>query len=111
MDAYRGITQYTELECIGITRGSVARLEKAKGACLRVEHGAVWVTQEGSIEDVYLSAGDSFAVQNDGKTLISTLTSRIALVSVEQPAKQCFASRFWNCWASLYADTTPRFCL
>jgi hypothetical protein len=109
MDAYREITQYTELKSIGITRGSVARIENARGMRLHVEHGAVWLTQDGSNDDVYLRAGESFTVENDGKTLISTLKSPLALVTMEPaPAQSTFGDRFWNWWASLYVDMAPR---
>lgn len=112
MDAYRETAQLAELKSLGITRGSIARIENARGMRLHVEHGAVWLTQDGSNDDVYLRAGESFTVQNDGKTVISTVKSPLALVTMEAaPAKPAFGDRFWNWWASLYVDVQPRFYL
>ena len=113
MDAYRGSTQHTELKSIGIMRGTVARIENACGMRLHVEHGAVWLTQEGSNDDVYLRAGESFTVENDGKTVITTLKSPLSLVTIEPAAaaKPAFAERFWSWWAGLYVECAPRYYL
>jgi len=74
------------LSSVGIPHGTAARLENARGMRLCVESGSVWVTHEGSRDDVLLNAGETFRVDRDGSTVISALGRRMALVSIEPPA-------------------------
>jgi len=83
MDAHRQVTQYAGLSSIGVTHGTLARIDDGRGMRLYVEHGDVWLTQTGSNDDVFLQPGDFFTIENDGKTLLSTLKSRFALIRVE----------------------------
>ena len=43
----------------------------AGGTTLRVLRGRVWITQEGSVDDVFLDAGSGHTFRADGKVLIS----------------------------------------
>ena len=43
----------------------------ASGATLRVLEGRVWITQEGSVDDVFLDAGSGHTFGADGKVVIS----------------------------------------
>jgi hypothetical protein len=60
------------MEVISLTRGSLVRIENARNMRLRVESGAVWITQESDTRDVMLGRGESFRLDRDGVTLIST---------------------------------------
>ena len=83
MDIKGNFSDFSELSSIGLTRGSVARIENGRGTVLRVETGSVWVTQDGSRKDVLLQAGESFRIERDGATVLSALGPRFALVSFE----------------------------
>ena len=108
MDIKGNFTDFSELSSIGLARGSVARIEDARGMTLRVETGSVWLTQDRSCEDVLLETGDTFRIERDGTTVISPLGNRFALVSIEPsiPVAPGFAGRFWRLWSSLYAMPT-----
>jgi len=108
MDAYRGVTELTAMTSIGIARGNVARIQNARGVLLSVQHGVVWVTQEGSSDDVRLGAGQSFRIARNGLTLVVPLGGPLALVTLAPAARtrpslaQRIATRFWSFWAGLY---------
>jgi hypothetical protein len=105
MDIKGNFSGFTGLSSIGLARGNVARIEDARGTTLRVETGSVWVTQDGSRDDVLLDAGESFRIERDGTTVLSPLGKRFALVSLEPsiPVVPGRAERFWRFWAGLYA--------
>jgi hypothetical protein len=93
---------------IGLARGKLTRIQNGRGLTLRVQHGAVWVTQSGSKEDTYLAAGDAFVLDRDGLTLVSTCgRSPFALVAlvpptpVAAPRTRIRRSDFWSRWARL----------
>jgi hypothetical protein len=44
---------------------------QGKGASLRVLHGRIWLTQEGSPDDVFLDGGESYTFSRDGKVVIT----------------------------------------
>ena len=98
-----------------MTRRRVACIKDGRGLELCVEHGLVWLTQDGSTEDVLLEPGDSFRIARDGLTLISACgRTPFALVSIEPnvtvkpPLRSGIAERFCNWWAGLCVETTPR---
>jgi len=90
-----------ELSSIGITPKTLGRIENGRGMRLRVETGSVWITQDGSKEDVCLKAGESYRIERDGLTLISALRVPFALVTMEPsiPVTPTMGERFW---AGLY---------
>ena len=54
-------------------RGSLMRIEDARGALVHVWEGAVWITQEGDERDYFVPAGKSFRVSGDGLTVVSAI--------------------------------------
>jgi hypothetical protein len=109
MDACRSATQYTKKAGIWISRGNMARIRDGRGMLLRVQHGAVWLTQTGSTDDVYLDAGESFRIDRDGLTLVSPCgRAPLALIRLEgsiavtRVLAQRMATRFWSFWAGVY---------
>jgi hypothetical protein len=106
MDAHRDFVRFTELGSIGLTRGHIARIHNGHGIRLRVEAGCVWITEERSLDDVCLTAGETYSIAKPGNTLISTLRAPFALVTVEPalPVRTSLAERFWKFWERLYAD-------
>lgn len=104
MDANRNVVEFAELTSIGLTPKKVARIENGRGTRLRVETGAVWITEHCSNHDVFLKAGESYCIEHDGMTLISALKTPFALVNIEppMPVTRARSERFWNFWAGLY---------
>lgn len=54
-----------------ISGDEVARIEACRGILLSVQYGTVWITQAGSIKDVFVRAGESFLLEGNGRTLVS----------------------------------------
>lgn len=64
----------------------MACLQDARGVLLRVAHGCVWVTQEGGLDDVFVGAGESLRITNDGLTIASWHHAPYSLVTLDPPA-------------------------
>lgn len=105
MDACRNVVEFAELTSIGITPKKLARIKNGRGMRLRVETGAVWITQDRNQNDVCLSAGESYCIERDGMTLISALKTPFALVAIEPsvPVAPTLGERLWKFWEGLYA--------
>jgi hypothetical protein len=56
---------------VGLARGDVLRLENARNTQVRVDQGALWITQERDAKDVYLARGESFRLDRDGIAVLS----------------------------------------
>jgi DUF2917 family protein len=54
-----------------ISDDEVARIDAGRGILLSVQYGTVWITQAGSIKDVFVQTGESFLIDSNGRTLIS----------------------------------------
>ena len=105
MDAYRNFVEFAQLSSIGITSRKVARIKDGRGMRLRVETGTVWITEDRSMDDVCLNAGESYCIKHNGLTLVETIDSPFALVSIEPSiaVEPTMGERFWKFWAGLYA--------
>jgi hypothetical protein len=55
---------------IDLAAREAVALDDVRGATLRVVRGTVWVTQERDPDDVILRAGDNWAVERDGRTVL-----------------------------------------
>ena len=119
--ARSSIPSLPRVEDVGLSRNllvprrSVAHIKDGRHLELHVEHGSVWLTQDGSTEDVLLESGDSFRIAHDGLTLISACArTPFALVRIEPsmmvkpPLRSRIAERFWSWWAGLCVETTLR---
>ncbi len=86
-------TGYTKT--IDMAHGDLMKLADARGTTLRVARGSLWITQEHDARDVVLNAGDVWAVERDGLTLVEAQTNAAlclvgpgalsAVVSVDHP--------------------------
>jgi hypothetical protein len=54
-----------------ISGDEIARVEAGRGLLLSVQYGTVWITQAGSIKDVFVQTGESFLLNSEGRTLVS----------------------------------------
>ena len=59
----------------------VVRLPDVRGATLRVTRGTLWITQEGDPQDVVLRAGDTWAVERNGLTVVEAQGDAIFCVT------------------------------
>ena len=59
------------MDAINIARGCLIRIEDARDMQVRVDKGALWITQERDTRDVMLETGDTFRLDRDGVALIS----------------------------------------
>lgn len=86
MDAFRTSAEFSVLTNLGIKHGSLAGIDDGRGVLVRVQHGKVWLTRASETTDVCLAAGESFRIDRDGLTLISSLgPAPFALVSLDPP--------------------------
>jgi len=58
------------LDGAALPRRGLLSIRGGRGAVLFVEHGEVWVTQEGDPRDVVLSAGGWFQLDRDGTAIV-----------------------------------------
>ena len=62
-----------ERPTLSLDAGQVVALDDAEGSRISARLGTVWVTFEGSIEDVILGPGESIIVARNGRTLVQAL--------------------------------------
>ena len=73
------------MDTINLARGYLVRIENARDMQVRVEKGAVWLTQECDTRDVMLESGDSFRLDRDGIALIEACgRESFSLISVSR---------------------------
>ena len=56
---------------LSLTNGALLNIRGGKGQSLRVLSGRVWVTQEGSLDDVFLDAGASYTFGHSGSAVVT----------------------------------------
>jgi hypothetical protein len=83
--------EYVVHGSLGMTRGSVLRIEDGRDMVIYVWEGGLWLTQEGDRRDRYLGAGDCFRLECNGVTLAQA-TARSA-VSLTAPQPELYAKR------------------
>lgn len=84
-------SEYVVHGSLGMTRGSVLRIEDGRDMTIYVWEGGLWLTQEGDRRDRYLGPGDCFRVQLDGVTLAQATTG--STVSLTAPQPELYAKR------------------
>lgn len=78
---------------INLSAQTPLNVEEAAGCTLRVVAGRVWITQEGSIDDIFLDAGSGHTFRSDGKVVISAEGARNAVATVVFDAPVSVAAR------------------
>jgi hypothetical protein len=58
----------------------IVTLPDVRSATLRVTRGTLWITQEGDPQDVVLRAGDNWAVERNGLTVVEAQDDAIFCV-------------------------------
>ena len=49
------------------------QVHDARGSCIHVHWGDLWITQEGDLKDHIVKTGESFAISNSGTTFLSAM--------------------------------------
>lgn len=62
------------------------QLRDARGACVHVHWGDLWITQEGDMKDHVIKTGESFAISNSGMTFLTAMSE--AGVSVMEKCRE-----------------------
>ena len=65
----------------GLRKGQLMALRGRRGESIESRRGAVWVTQDGDLNDVVLDAGQTHVLERDATVLIQALDA--ACVSVQ----------------------------
>jgi hypothetical protein len=67
-------------QILALNAADAAHLSEAQGWTVRALDGNVWITQDGDIRDVVISAGQSFVLDRNTPALLSAFgTARISL--------------------------------
>jgi Protein of unknown function (DUF2917) len=92
---------------VNLSTGSGLNVADADGVNVRVLQGRVWITQEGSLDDVFLAAGDSHRLVGDGRVVISAEGRADARIAFETPLSVQSRSRFTGLPLSLFSTGGP----
>lgn len=70
---------------VGMTRGSVLRIEDGRGMLVYVWDGGIWLTQEGDGRDRYLAPGQWFLLDRNGVAVIHSLRRSVLTLTAPDP--------------------------
>ena len=114
-------THNQEARRINLPQGKLLSLEDACGTEIRVEHGVLWITQDGDVADFVVQSGESIRLDRGGMAMLTACGSFAwTLVSIEPRRRvqaagtlrrinwRAFASgasRLWSAWLNA---TAPR---
>jgi DUF2917 family protein len=90
-----------------IARGRILRIQDGAASVLRVQSGALWVTQEGDSRDYYLADGSAFQLTGNGLVIAQATRPSSVSLSAVPPVMATkggsFGARLGRFWSSLYA--------
>ncbi len=55
---------------LALPRGAALRLREARGLRIEGRCGRLWLTEEGSLDDVFLRDGDAYVVRGNGRVVV-----------------------------------------
>lgn len=64
---------------IRLGQDEILRIDGGKGSTVRCEEGALWLTQDGDLRDLFLEAGQHYALDRAGPALISAYRGPVRL--------------------------------
>lgn len=67
-----------------LARRELLALDRARGCLLTCQSGELWITRDGSAEDLILAAGQSWRVEGNSELVVSAL--RPALLVIAHPS-------------------------
>ena len=78
---------------VELEQGDILPLERATGVRLSCLEGSLWVTEEDAAVDVVLAPGNSYAVEEGGRTLVQAMgRSRLAVEAVGKRPQVAFGT-------------------
>ncbi len=72
---------------ISLQANELLNLDDARGSTVRVTRGQVWITQFGDLADHVLDAGDSWAIERNGRTILQAQRATIVDVVGEAASR------------------------
>jgi Protein of unknown function (DUF2917) len=75
------MTRAASFRRIALASGQLVDLDDACGTVLHVGRGRVWITQHGDLADHVLEAGDTWAVERNGRTILEAQQDAVVEVS------------------------------
>jgi hypothetical protein len=83
--------EYIVQGSLGLTRGSLVRVEDGRHILVYVWEGELWVTEEGDRSDRLLAAGQWHRIERNGAALVYAL--KRSVVTLTAPAPEYYARR------------------
>jgi len=62
------------MDTIELQRGRLYRVRQGAGSTLTARNGTIWITEQDSLRDVVLRAGQSFTLERRGLALVEALS-------------------------------------
>lgn len=87
------MTQNTQETRYELATRELLALDRAAGTRLRCRSGEIWITREGSQQDIILKPGESWLVEDDAAVVASALRQSLLVVTHPQSAKPRVAHR------------------
>jgi hypothetical protein len=78
--------EYVVQGSLGLTRGSMLRIEDGQDLLLYVWEGEVWLTEDGDRRDRLLRAGDWHRLERQGAALAYALARSVVTLTAPEPA-------------------------
>ena len=67
---------------LSIAKGALLNISDSSGRSLRVLEGRVWITEQGSLDDVFLNPGESYRFDGSGTAVVTAEGGRDAKATV-----------------------------
>jgi Protein of unknown function (DUF2917) len=71
---------------LAMPKGSMLKVEDARGIVLEVKRGMLWLTQEGDTRDRYIAAGDWLRLDGDGLAIANALKRTVVCIVAAEGA-------------------------
>ena len=89
---------------MGLEYRGVIPVERALWVRIQCISGRIWLTEQESMKDVVLEAGDSYEITRDGVVVVQALRAAIVgLRARARPSAEPLATRVWR-WCVPYCD-------
>lgn len=111
-DANTTANEYVVQGSIGLTRGSMLRIDDGRDVLVYVWEGEVWVTQDRDRRDRMLQGGDWFRLDRNGAAIVHAF--KRSVLTLTAPAPEFYAERVQVLRAGsttpvvLYSSREPR---
>ena len=67
---------------VSLAKGALLNISDSSGRSLRVLEGRVWITEQGSLDDIFLDPGDSYRFDGSGAAVVTAEGGRDATATV-----------------------------